>query len=121
MKNGFNKRELGNFGESLAVDHLREAGLRIVKRNYRCPKGEIDIIAQDGDLFIFVEVRLRTSNVRGFAEESIDQRKAQKLQDIATYYLLQYGYRDWPPVRFDIVAIKWEGEEPDIRWIQAAF
>ena len=120
MRNGFNKRELGDFGESLAVDHLREAGLRIVKRNYRCPKGEIDIIAQDEESLIFVEVRLRTSNFRGYAEESIDQRKAQKLQNIAAYYLLQQGMIDWPPVRFDIVAINWE-EEPDIRWIQAAF
>lgn len=121
MKKDFNKRELGDFGENLALEHLKKAGLRIVKRNFRCPKGEIDIIAQDGELFVFVEVRVRTSNFRGYAEESIDQRKASKLQNIATYYLLQEGYRDWPPVRFDIVAIKWEGEEPEIRWIQAAF
>lgn len=121
MRDGFNKRELGEFGESLAVDHLKEAGLRIVKRNYRCPKGEIDIIAQDGGTIVFVEVRLRTTMFRGYAEESIDQRKASKLQNIATYYLLQEGFRDWPPVRFDIVAIKWEGEEPEIRWIQGAF
>ncbi len=121
MRNGFNKRELGDFGESLAIDHLKEAGLRIVKRNYRCPKGEIDIIAQDGEILVFVEVRLRTSKYRGYAEESIDQRKAQRLQNIAAYYLLQQGLDEWPPMRFDMIAINWEEEDPDIRWIQALF
>ncbi|KUO66161.1 MAG: hypothetical protein APF84_12630 [Gracilibacter sp. BRH_c7a] len=120
MKKGFNKRELGDLGESLAVSHLEKAGLKIVKRNYRCPKGEIDIIAQERELMVFVEVRLRTSGFRGYAEESINPKKAYRLQNIAAYYLLQQGVIDWPPVRFDIVAINWEEEKPEIRWIQAA-
>ncbi len=121
MRNGFNKRELGDLGESLAYDYLIKAGLKIVKCNYRCPKGEIDIIAQDAELIVFIEVRLRTTKYRGYAEESIDQRKACRLQNIAAYYLLQQGLTDWPPVRFDIIAIKWDTEEPKIRWIQGAF
>lgn len=120
MKNGYNKKELGDFGESLAYDHLKKAGLKIVRRNYRCPKGEIDIIAQVGTLIIFVEVRLRTSKFRGYAEESIDHRKASRLKSIAAYYLMEKGLAEWPPIRFDVVAIDWE-TEPSIKWIQGAF
>ena len=121
MKNDYNsKKTLGDFGERLAEDHLKEAGLKMIKRNYRCPKGEIDLIMKDGEVTVFAEVRTRTSKFRGYAEESIDCKKKDKLRSTAAYYLLEQGYADWPAVRFDVVAIDWEGKEPLLRWIKSA-
>lgn len=115
-----NKKELGLWGEDLAAKHLERAGLIIMTRNYRCPKGEIDIIVRDGKTIVFVEVRLRTSNIRGYAEESIGLWKKQRLRSIATYFLLDQGYEIWPEIRFDIVAINVSEGAPNINWIPGA-
>ena len=112
------KKELGNLGESLAADYLQRAGLKIVKQNYRCPKGEIDIVAREGDFLVFIEVRTRTSSFRGTAEESVGYRKMQKLRNIASYYLLEKNYSHWPPLRFDVVAINISGGEAATNWIR---
>jgi putative endonuclease len=121
MKNNhYSKKMLGDFGERLAADHLKKAGLKLIKRNYRCPKGEIDLIMIDGEVTVFAEVRTRASKFRGYAEESIDLKKMDKLRSIAAYYLLEQGFVEWPPVRFDVVAIDWEGNEPLLRWIKSA-
>lgn len=115
-----NKQSLGKSGEELAARLVTESGLDIITQNYRCPKGEMDIIARDGDSLVFVEVRTRRSSYRGWGEESITRQKAQRLQAIASYFVLQQGYMSWPSLRFDVVAIRWIGENPEIRWIQAA-
>lgn len=115
-----NKKELGYFGEDLAAKHLEQAGLAVMLRNYRCPKGEIDIIARDGKTLVFVEVRLRTSAVRGYAEESIGLWKKQRLRSIATYFLLDKGYETWPDIRFDVIAINVSDGDPKVNWIQGA-
>jgi len=116
-----NKKELGNYGESLAADYLAQAGLKIVRRNYRCPKGEVDIIARQGESLVFAEVRTRTSSVRGTAEESINFQKIQKLKNICSYYLIENNCREWPEIRFDIVAVNFSGEEYTINWIKGIY
>jgi len=118
MKEGYSKKALGELGEDLACRYLSEEGLRIIKRNYRCPKGEIDIVAKDGEMLVFVEVRLRTSGFRGYAEESIVQKKSLRLKRVAEFYLVDNGYTFWPDLRFDLIAINWEGSEPKINWIK---
>ena len=115
-----NKQSLGKSGEAFAVRLLVEAGLHIISQNYRCPKGEMDIIAREGDALVFIEVRTRRSAYRGWGEESITRQKAQRLQAIASFYVLQQGYINWPSIRFDVVAIRWSGKDPEIHWIQAA-
>ncbi len=115
------KKALGNFGESLAADYLEQAGLKIIERNYRCPKGEIDIVAKEGDLLVFIEVRARTSAFRGSAEESISFQKVQRLKSIGSYYLIKHNYREWPSLRFDVVAIYFSEEESKINWIKNIF
>lgn len=114
----FSKKELGDWGENLAADYLRTAGLKIMRRNYRCPKGEIDIIACDGECVIFIEVRTRTSGNRGYAEESIAQKKLQRLRTLGAYYLMEQGYREWPMLRYDVVAINIENDKPVINWVK---
>ncbi|MFA6807846.1 MAG: YraN family protein [Eubacteriales bacterium] len=114
-----NKKAIGDFGENLAVNYLIKEGLRILIRNYRCPKGEIDIIASDKNFqLVFVEVRTRTSSFRGKAEESVDYRKIARLKIIASYYLLEKSYADWPSLRFDVVAVNLENDVPELKWIK---
>jgi putative endonuclease len=115
-----NKQTLGKNGEEYTARLVQEAGLRIITRNYRCPKGEMDIIALDDQTLVFIEVRTRRSSFRGWGEESITPKKAQRLQAIASFYVLQQGYQSWPSMRFDVVAIRWLGENPEIKWIKAA-
>jgi putative endonuclease len=115
-----NKQSLGKCGEEYTACLVQEAGLKIIARNYRCPKGEMDIIARDADTVVFIEVRTRQSSYRGWGEESITPKKVQRLQAIASFYVLQEGYKSWPPIRFDIVAIRCLGEKPEIKWIKGA-
>ena len=115
-----NKKSLGKSGEEFAARIITEAGLSIIAMNYCCPKGEMDIIARDGDALVFIEVRTRRSSYRGWGEESITHQKAQRLKAIASFYILQQGYKNWPSLRFDVVAIRWIGINPEIRWIKAA-
>ncbi|HWQ89915.1 MAG TPA: YraN family protein [Desulfitobacteriaceae bacterium] len=115
------KQYIGRAGEDYAAGILIEAGLIILQRNFRCPKGEIDIIARDRDDLVFIEVRTRSSAVRGWGEESITWVKRQRLQSVAGYYLLQQGYEVWPRIRFDLVALRWQEEIHFCNWLQAIF
>ncbi len=112
------KRLLGLAGENYATELLVKAGLRILMRNYRCPKGEIDIIAGDGDMLVFVEVRARSSAIRGWGEESVITAKKQRLQAVATYYILEQGWREWPSVRFDVIALRPGEQGWQSNWIK---
>jgi putative endonuclease len=93
------------------VAYLRQAGLQIIRQNYRCAKGELDIIARDGEWLVFVEVRTRASTHRGSPEESITGKKIQRLKALGAYYLLENGFREWPPLRFDAVTIIFIADE----------
>jgi len=115
-----NKQSLGKYGEEVAARLVQEAGLKIMALNYRCSKGEMDIIARDDETLIFIEVRTRRSSFRGWGEESITRKKAQRLQAIASFYLLRQGYKSWPSMRFDVIAIRRIGEKTEINWIKAA-
>ena len=97
---------LGRFGEELAIKHIKQAGLTILECNYRCPIGEMDIIARDGKTIIFVEVRTRLSGKQGWGEESITAKKRARLYRIATHYLKSQYYSEWPSIRFDLIAIR---------------
>jgi putative endonuclease len=114
-----NKKELGRRGEDLATAFLIEQGMIIQKRNFRSSKGEIDIIARDADnTIIFVEVRFRTTAIRGYAEESINDQKMTRIQKTAAYYLLEQGYKEWPRLRFDFIAINMHKDKAKFNWIK---
>jgi putative endonuclease len=115
------KHFIGRVGEDYAAKFLSESGLIVIKRNYRCPKGEIDIIAQDTQDLIFIEVRTRSSAVKGWGEESITALKRQRLQAIASYYLLEQGYSVWPRIRFDLVALRRQNGKLLCNWLKAIF
>lgn len=81
--------DLGRLGEDLAAERLKKEGYRIVRRNYRNPFGEIDIIAKDGKTLCFVEVRTRTKEWHGHPFESISEAKQRKLIRAAQGYLMR--------------------------------
>ena len=110
---------LGGRGESTAVDYLRQRGFKIITRNFRCPLGEIDIIAKDRGTLVFVEVKTRVIDDIA-PEEHVNHFKRHQLTKTARYYLSRY--KEQPPARFDVVAIVWpEGSEPQIRHMPDAF
>ena len=96
-------RESGVAAEELAARFLADRGLAILGRNYRCRLGEIDLIARDGDVLVFVEVRLRSSARFGGAVASITAAKQKKLIAAAGLYLSRL--RRSPRCRFDAVLL----------------
>lgn len=114
---GENKRITGSRYEALAARYLEEQGLLVLEHNYRSRRGEIDLIAKDGDYLVFVEVKFRRNERLGFPEEAVDPRKQHKISQTAGYYLYRQGYDSDIPCRFDVVAIT--GNR--IRWIKHAF
>lgn len=83
----FSTRQKGDEGEELAVKYLNQIGYKIVERNYRFGKGEIDIIAEDNSILVFVEVKSRKSLERGLPENSLSRGKINQLKKIAECYL----------------------------------
>ncbi|QNK69760.1 YraN family protein [Variovorax sp. PAMC26660] len=112
----------GDAAEDAALDHLHNAGLVLVARNYRTPGrggGEIDLIMRDprgpgGGTLVFVEVRQRSTGTHGGAGGSITGLKQRRIVFAARHYLNQL--RTVPPCRFDVVLV-----EEKITWLQAAF
>ncbi len=84
---GTDRAKLGALGEERAVRHIESLGYVTIERNYRCPYGEIDIVARDGGDLVFVEVKTRRSTSFGFPSEAVDSRKQQKLILSAQSYL----------------------------------
>jgi len=100
-----NSRELGKWGEERARIYLEEKGYIVVEKNFRCPAGEIDIIARDGEWLVFVEVKTRRSTRYGYPAEAVDFRKQVKYIQTALYYLNRKKLLN-SLYRFDIVEVK---------------
>lgn len=99
------RRKLGRRGEQVAAAYLQRLGYTILERNWRCPLGEVDIVARDGDCLVFVEVRAWRPGQYGTPEASITPRKQSKMLEVAQSYLQAAGLDDvdW---RIDVVAIE---------------
>lgn len=108
----------GGEAEQYAAKFLQHQQLVLLERNYRCRFGEIDLIMRDGMTLVFVEVRMRTSQIFGGAAASITLSKQAKLLRTARYYLA--GLKTEPPCRFDAVLLSGaDGQE--VEWIKNAF
>lgn len=81
------KDALGRYGEDVAVRHLTDAGLVVLERNWRCRAGEIDIVARDGDVLVFCEVKTRTSAAFGVPAEAVGPVKARRIRGLACQWL----------------------------------
>jgi len=112
---------LGRRGERLAARLLRDLGVDVLVRNYRCPAGEIDLVARDGDTFCFVEVKTRRRPGRARPADALRGAQRRRIVRAAHRYLRETG---WPPVpyRFDIVELvvgRWRVR--DVRYWRGAF
>ena len=108
----------GQQGEDLALRHLRRHGLRLLRRNYRSRWGEIDLVMNDGDVIVFVEVRLRARSRYASPAETIGRQKRRRLTLTAQHYLQSEKNGR---ARFDVIAITTTDNDTDIEWIKDAF
>ena len=120
---------LGQRGESIARRFCKRAGMKVLARNYRCPAGEIDLIALDrstrktvgAETIVFVEVKTRRSGRYAGPEAAVDARKRRQIRRAADYYLARHDTEDCN-VRFDVVAVVLpEGGKPEVNHIPDAF
>ena len=107
-------------GEETAARHLEWKGHRILERNFRADRGEIDLITLDGETLVFVEVKSGFTGAFGAPEDRVDLRKQRRIGRVASAYLASHdpGHRD---CRFDVVSIVREAGRTSIRHIIDAF
>jgi putative endonuclease len=122
MKPRLHSRGAG--AERAAELFLQRQGLRIVTRNYRTARGEIDIVADDDGTLAFVEVRMRSGSTFGGAEESIDRRKRRRIVAAARHFLAS-GASAEPPCRFDAMLLTPRSrttlDDYAVEWLRDAF
>jgi putative endonuclease len=112
------KQRAGAAAEDAAARHLTTAGCRVLARNARYREGELDIVAEQRDVVVFVEVRMRAAGRFGGASASVDRFKQKRLVRAAQRWLLEHYGERWPACRFDVVALDGDGT---IEWIRDAF
>ena len=115
-----NKRARGQQAEEAACRFLEAKGLTILERNYYIRGGELDIIASDGEMLVFVEVRSKTNTVFGTPEETISPQKQRFLYRAAEQYLLNKGLTE-AVCRFDVVSVLFQDGQTKITWYEDAF
>jgi len=117
------RRKIGEQHESLALSHLKRAGLKLIKQNYHCRAGEIDLILHDHlSLLIFVEVRYRKSTTYGTAAATVTREKQRRIKHSASHFLQRNGDFRHLNCRFDVFAIEGSADEGlQIQWIKNAF
>jgi len=111
----------GRAAEDMALHFLEQHGLTLVVRNFRCTRGEIDLIMRHDASVVFVEVRARRNDNFGSGADSVDARKQTKLNAAAALYLQQHAPLANCPCRFDVVAISFASDPPQLDWIPDAF
>lgn len=100
-----NRRLMGKNGEQLAAGYLTENGYFILKMNYNCRIGEIDIIATKNNVIIFVEVKYRNTDIYGYAIEAVGIHKQNKIRRVAQYFLISEFNNTDIACRFDVIGI----------------
>jgi putative endonuclease len=112
----------GEFGEELAVRHLEQRGYRVVERNWRAGRtGEADIIAYDGPVLAFIEVKMRFNDSYGAPQSAVTKGKQAQLARVARSYLYHKELYGTVDCRFDVVAVTFEAGRPVIELIKDAF
>ena len=115
-------KPLGARGEKAAARYLKRKGYIIVGRSKRDRIGELDLVAVDGEIVVFVEVKTRRSHDAGHPAEAVDAKKQKQLTRVALSYLRRHDLLE-NSARFDIVAVTWPNDDkpPTIEHFQNAF
>jgi len=111
--------DLGKRGEELAASFLEEKGYHLLERNWRFSYAEVDIIAKDDDILVFVEVKTRSSDYFGKPEEFVSAKKERLLTDAASVYMEQINHT-WE-IRFDIISVIIQASGSKVSHIEDAF
>lgn len=115
-----NTVKVGKSGEDLAAEYLKSLGYKIIHRNYYSQYGEIDIIALDDDLLVFLEVKTRTSNLSS-ALSSVSYAKQLKLSKTASFFLSQKHQYEDNFTRFDLIVVLKKPDSTKIQHFKDAF
>lgn len=119
----FSSYELGKSGEDYACNFLVEQGFFIAARNYRSERGEIDIIAENREIVLFVEVKLRSVDAGYMPREAVDLIKQNRIRHAAKNFI--FRSKNTLPTRFDIIEIimnsRLDLKDADVNWIKNAF
>ena len=115
-----NRQKLGQTGESLAAWYLKKNGYKIIEQNYRTPLGEIDIIAREKKIIVFVEVKSRRSIRFGNPKWAVTPQKQRKISRVALQYLKSTRQMN-KSARFDVVTVISNRDEPRIEIVKNAF
>ncbi len=98
------KQAIGAYGESVAMRHLSDRGLVVLDRNWRCERGEIDLVLRDGNVLVVCEVKTRTSNLCGTPHEAITDAKLDRLRRLGQAWMREHGVAA-EETRVDLVAV----------------
>lgn len=104
----------------MALKKIKGLGYKCIARNYRCPLGEVDLIAKDGDCLVFIEIKTRKGKSLSYAKEAITRFKKRQLSKVALAYMKSNNCCDVQS-RFDVVAINLIHGKEQIEVIQNAF
>lgn len=115
------RRQLGNQSESLAKKFLAQNGYTVVRTNFSCSQGEIDLIVRDKQMLIFAEVRSKTNQHYGEPLETVNWKKQQKIKKTAQYFLYHHQEMQQYYCRFDVISIVWQDGAANLQWIPDAF
>jgi putative endonuclease len=116
------RKQAGSTAEDNALSHLRQQGLKLIARNYRCRAGEIDLVMLDGSTLVLIEVRYRATTAFGGAAASVTPHKQRRLALAAKHLLVSRAELRRYPARFDVVAVApAPGGDRQIEWIRNAF
>jgi putative endonuclease len=106
------QQRVGRWGEQTAAEYLEKQGYQILERNFRTQHGEVDIIARQENVLVFVEVKARSSNRFGYPEHSVTPRKKMHILSAAEKYILEHPeFQTW---RVDVIAVEGETGEAKI-------
>jgi len=114
------RRNRGQQGEREAEQFLSAQRYAIIAKNYRSPFGEVDLIALDRQTLVFVEVRTHTGAAFGDPLESVNARKQRQIAKTALHYLSRHRLYN-REARFDVIGIRWEGENACLTHVKGAF
>lgn len=112
-----NRIKIGHEYEQKAATYLISQGMKLIMRNFRCRRGEIDLIGIHDNCLIFIEVKYRRDNSRGAAEEAVGVSKQKKICYTSDYFRIRYKQYQKLQVRYDVIAVT----DNDIIWYQNAF
>jgi len=99
-----NTKIVGDFGENIASKFVENKGYCIIARNYRVKSGEVDIIAMDSNVLVFIEVKTRKNSEFSFARESVNYKKQSRIKNVARSYIAE-NFLIYDHIRFDIIEI----------------